>query len=309
MARGATWDAALEQRVGEAIAEEVRAKGASVLLAPTINLLRHPRWGRAQETYGEDPLHVGRMGVAFIRGAQRHALASAKHFAVNSIEDTRLVVDVSVDERTLREIYLPHFRMAVEQGHVASVMAAYNMVNGHFNAENFHLLRDVLKGRVALPGLRRVRLVRRHAQHRAVGDGRPRHRDAGAGVLRRAAPGRDRGRRSGADLGDRRRRAPHPAREALLPARQRPAGSGSDPHRDPGTPRPGARGGARGRSCCCGTAEPRCRSIARASRRSRSWGAWRTSPTSATRAAAWWRPSFAMTPLDGIRALRRRDRR
>ena len=152
MARGAAWDAALEQRVGEAIAEEVRAKGASVLLAPTINLLRHPRWGRAQETYGEDPLHVGRMGVAFIRGAQRHTLASAKHFAVNSIEDTRLVVDVSVDERALREMYLPHFRMAVEQGHVASVMAAYNMVNGHFNSENFHLLRDVLKGQWRFQG-------------------------------------------------------------------------------------------------------------------------------------------------------------
>jgi beta-glucosidase len=146
MARGAAWDAALEQRVGEAIADEVRAKGASVLLAPTINLLRHPRWGRAQETYGEDPLHVGRMGVGFIRGAQRHTIASAKHFAVNSIEDTRLVVDVSTDERALREVYLPHFRMAVEEGHVGSVMAAYNKVNGRFNAENFHLLRDILKG-------------------------------------------------------------------------------------------------------------------------------------------------------------------
>jgi beta-glucosidase len=92
------------------------------------------------------------MGVAFIRGAQRHTLASAKHFAVNSIEDTRLVVDVSVDERSLREMYLPHFRMAVEQGHVASVMAAYNMVNGHFNTENFHLLRDVLKGQWRFQG-------------------------------------------------------------------------------------------------------------------------------------------------------------
>jgi beta-glucosidase len=152
MARAAAWDTGLEERVGEAIADEVRAKGASVLLAPTINLLRHPRWGRAQETYGEDALHVGRMGVAFIRGAQRHTIASAKHFAVNSIEDTRLVVDVSVDERTLREMYLPHFRMAVQQGHVGSVMAAYNMVNGRFNAENFHLLRDILKGQWRFQG-------------------------------------------------------------------------------------------------------------------------------------------------------------
>lgn len=152
MARGATWEPALEERVGEAIGAEIRAKGASVLLAPTLNLLRHPRWGRAQETYGEDPLQIGRMGVAFIRGAQRHVIAAAKHYALNSIEDTRLVVDARVDERTLREIYLPHFRMAVQQGHVAAVMAAYNRVNGQYCAENYHLLREVLQGDWGFPG-------------------------------------------------------------------------------------------------------------------------------------------------------------
>jgi beta-glucosidase len=145
MARGASWDPALEERVGEAIGEEAHAKGASVLLAPTINLLRHPRWGRAQETYGEDTYHLGRMGVGFVRGAQRHVVASAKHYAVNSIEDTRLVVDVLVDERTLREVYLPHFRAVVQEGGVGSVMAAYNQVNGWYCAENVHLLRDILK--------------------------------------------------------------------------------------------------------------------------------------------------------------------
>jgi beta-glucosidase len=144
MARGATWDVALEERVGDAIGTEARAKGASVLLAPTLNLLRHPRWGRAQETYGEDPLHLGRMGVAFIRGAQRHVIATAKHYALNSIEDTRLVVDVRVDERALREVYLPQFRMAVQEGHVAAVMAAYNRVNGQYCAENYHLLHEIL---------------------------------------------------------------------------------------------------------------------------------------------------------------------
>jgi beta-glucosidase len=146
MARGATWDPALEWRVGEAIGAEARAKGVSVLLAPTLNLLRHPRWGRAQETYGEDPLHLGRMGTAFVRGAQRHVIACAKHFAANSIEDTRLVVDVTMDERTLREVYLPHFRMAVMDGGVGSVMAAYNKLNGQYCAENTHLLHDILKG-------------------------------------------------------------------------------------------------------------------------------------------------------------------
>ena len=146
MARAATWDPALEERVGEAIGAETRAKGGSVLLAPTINVLRHPRWGRAQETYGEDPLQIGRMAVAFIRGAQQHVVASAKHFAMNSIENSRYVVNVSADERTLREIYLPHFRAAVQDAQVGSVMSAYNQVNGQYCSQNAHLLQDILKG-------------------------------------------------------------------------------------------------------------------------------------------------------------------
>src|SRR5262245_52546797 len=104
MARGATWDPAIEKRVGEAIGLEAAAKGGNVSLAPTINVLRHPAWGRAQETYGEDTVQIGAMGAAFVEGAQSHVLASVKHFAVYSIEDTRFHVDVTVDERTLREI-------------------------------------------------------------------------------------------------------------------------------------------------------------------------------------------------------------
>ncbi len=145
MARGATWDLLLEERVGEAIGREVRAKGGSVLLAPTINILSHPRWGRAQETYGEDPLHLGRMGVAFVRGAQRYVVASAKHYALNNIENTRYWVNVSVDERTLREIYLSHFRMVVQEGHVGSIMSAYNRVNGNYCSGNIPLLSRILK--------------------------------------------------------------------------------------------------------------------------------------------------------------------
>ena len=151
-ARGATWDPALEQRVGEAIGTEARAKGASVLLAPVVNILHHPRWGRAQETYGEDTVHLGAMGAAFVRGAQQHVIASAKHFAANNVEDTRLEVNVTLDERTLREVYMPHFREAVQQAHVGSVMAAYNSVNGEFCAQNVHLLHDVLKGDWAFQG-------------------------------------------------------------------------------------------------------------------------------------------------------------
>jgi beta-glucosidase len=144
-ARGATWNVELERQVGEAIGLEVAAKGGNVLLAPCINMLRHPRWGRAQETYGEDVHHMARFGVAFIEGAQTHVAADAKHYAANSIEDTRFGVDVIVDERTLREIYLPAFHAAVHEANVGSVMSAYNQVNGAYASENVPLVRDILK--------------------------------------------------------------------------------------------------------------------------------------------------------------------
>ncbi len=150
--RGATWNVDLERRVGEAMAREARAVGAGVLLAPTVNILRHPRWGRAQETYGEDPFHMGELGAAFVEGVQsRDVVACAKHFAANSIEDTRFEVDVQVDERALREVYLPHFRRLVEAG-VGSVMSAYNSVNGAFCGENEPLLRDILKNEWGFAG-------------------------------------------------------------------------------------------------------------------------------------------------------------
>ncbi len=145
MARGATWEPEVEQRIGAAMGRELRAIGGNVLLAPTINNLRHPSWGRAQETYGEDVHHLSRMAVAFVRGVQEYVLANPKHYAGNSIEDTRFKVDVTIDERTLREIYLPHFRAAVLEGGAASVMSAYNSVNGQFCGENKLLLKQILK--------------------------------------------------------------------------------------------------------------------------------------------------------------------
>jgi beta-glucosidase len=145
MLRGATWDPDLERRVGEAMGAETAAKGATVLLAPTMNLLRHPRWGRTQETYGEDPRHMGAMAAAFIEGAQRYVATTAKHYALNSIEDTRFEVSVQIAERPLREMYLPHFRKVVQEAKVAGVMTAYNRVNGQYSAENFHLVRQILK--------------------------------------------------------------------------------------------------------------------------------------------------------------------
>jgi beta-glucosidase len=144
MARGASWDTDLEERVGDAIGVEARSQGANLFGGVCINLLRHPAWGRAQETYGEDPYHLGEMGAALVRGVQNHVMACIKHFAANSIENTRFRVDVQIDERTLREIYLPHFKRCIDEG-AASVMSAYNMVNGYHCGHNTHLLRDILK--------------------------------------------------------------------------------------------------------------------------------------------------------------------
>jgi beta-glucosidase len=143
-ARGATWDIELEERIGEAMGAEARALGANLVAAACINVLRHPAWGRAQETYGEDPYHLGEMGAALLRGLQRHVMGCVKHYACNSIEDTRMKVDVRINERTLREIYLPQFKRCVEEN-PASLMSAYNQVNGDYCGENHHLLNEILK--------------------------------------------------------------------------------------------------------------------------------------------------------------------
>jgi beta-glucosidase len=152
MARGATWDPALEERVGEAIGAEIRAQGGNFFGGVCVNLLRHPAWGRAQETYGEEPVLLGVMGAALARGAQRHVMACVKHFACNSMENARFTVDVRVDDRTLHEVYLPHFQMVVEAG-VASVMSAYNSVNGEWCGQNRRLLTDVLRDEWAFAGI------------------------------------------------------------------------------------------------------------------------------------------------------------
>jgi beta-glucosidase len=144
MARAASWDIDLEGRIGDAIGVEVRSQGANFFGGVCINLPRHPAWGRSQETFGEDPYLLGEMGAALVRGVQRHIMACVKHFACNSIENSRYYVNVKIDERTLREIYLPHFKRCIDEG-VASVMGAYNKVNGEFCCHNRHLLIDILK--------------------------------------------------------------------------------------------------------------------------------------------------------------------
>jgi len=144
MARGATWDPVLEERVGDAIGRELRATGADLTGAVCVNLLRHPAWGRAQETYGEDPHHVGEMGAAFTRGLQRHVMACVKHFACNSMENARFTVDIEADDVALHEVYLAHFKRIVDEG-VASVMSSYNSVNGEWCGENRQLLTEILR--------------------------------------------------------------------------------------------------------------------------------------------------------------------
>ncbi len=146
MARAATWDTQLEEQVGEVMGKEARAHGANLFGGVCINLLRHPAWGRAQETYGEDPYILGEMGAALIRGVQKHnIMATIKHFAVNSIEFSRFKVNILINERTLREVYLPHFKRCISEG-CATVMTAYNKVRGEYCGQNFYLLRKILKG-------------------------------------------------------------------------------------------------------------------------------------------------------------------
>ncbi|MEM7492675.1 MAG: glycoside hydrolase family 3 N-terminal domain-containing protein, partial [Pseudomonadota bacterium] len=145
MARGASWDRDLEQRIGEVMGIEARAQGCNLSGAVCVNLLRHPGWGRAQETYGEDPYHMGELGAALSRGIQTHnVIATVKHYALNSIENARFKVDVRIDGRALREVYLPHFKRILDAG-CASVMSAYNKVNGEYCGQHRELLTDILR--------------------------------------------------------------------------------------------------------------------------------------------------------------------
>ncbi len=145
MARGASWDVSLEQRVGDALGFEARAVGANYFGGVCVNLLRHPGWGRAQETWGEDSFHVGEMAASCVQAVQRHnVMACVKHFAVNSIENNRFYVDVHVDERSLHEVFLPQFKRCVDAG-AASIMSAYNKANGDYCAHQRWLLEDILR--------------------------------------------------------------------------------------------------------------------------------------------------------------------
>jgi len=146
--RAASWDMDLEKRVGEAAGDETAASLNNMLLAPCMNIIRHPYWGRTQETYGEDSYHIGRMASAFTVGLQEYVTGCAKHFAANNIELNRSTNNAIMNEQTLREIYGRHFEMVVQDAGVGCIMASYNEINDVKSTENRHLLRDILKAPV-----------------------------------------------------------------------------------------------------------------------------------------------------------------
>lgn len=156
LALGATWDPPLIREVATAISDEARAiantrGGALTFFSPTVNVLRDPRWGRAEESYGEDPYLLSRMAVAFVRGLQGEdpkylkTVATVKHFLGNNHENGRFDTSSDIDARALREYYTPHFLAAVTEARVSSVMAAYNAVNGVPMVDNAPLLTGLLR--------------------------------------------------------------------------------------------------------------------------------------------------------------------
>ncbi len=152
MLRGATFDDELEYRIGEVFAKEASALDANLFAGVCINLLRNPMWGRAQETYGEDPYLLGRMGAALTKAMQDNGIiACPKHYALNSIEDLRFSANAIADERTLHEVYLPHFKKCIDAG-AMSIMGAYNKVNGTYACENKELLTDILRDKWGFDG-------------------------------------------------------------------------------------------------------------------------------------------------------------
>ncbi len=153
IAMASSWDVELVEAEGRAIAQQLKALGRDMILAPTVNIARTPLWGRNFEGYGEDPYLAARMGVAYVRGVQGEGvIPSVKHFAANNQEFERHRIDETIDPRTLNEIYFPAFRAAVQEAGAWAVMNAYNKVNGRWCAESPFLLTDTLRKRWGFKG-------------------------------------------------------------------------------------------------------------------------------------------------------------
>lgn len=149
-----SWDEGLGEALGQALGEEAAAQGVDILLGPGLNIKRSPLCGRNFEYFSEDPYLAGKMAASYVRGIQSRGVhACPKHFAVNSQELRRMAMNAVVDERTLREIYLTGFEIAVKEGGARSIMTSYNQVNGTYANENKHLLQDILRGEWGFGGL------------------------------------------------------------------------------------------------------------------------------------------------------------
>ncbi len=143
---GAAWNPELVEQVGQALGEETRGMDCDILLGPCVNIVRDPRGGRNFETFSEDPYLAGKTAVAYIKGVQSQGVGtSLKHFAANNYEIERDRASSNVDERTLREIYLAQFEMAVKEAQPWTVMCSYNRINGVYASQNQHLLNEILK--------------------------------------------------------------------------------------------------------------------------------------------------------------------
>ena len=154
LALAATWNPDIAQAEGVVIGEEALARRKHIMLGPAVNIMRTPLCGRNFEYYGEDPYLAGRIAVGFIRGEQSRNVASCiKHFVANNQEAQRTTINVEMDERTLREIYLPAFEAAVREAGVWAVMGAYNKLGGQFCCQNDYLLNKILKGEWKFQGL------------------------------------------------------------------------------------------------------------------------------------------------------------
>jgi beta-glucosidase len=154
IALAASWDVDLARRFGTTMGQDARARGVHVILAPGMNIYRAPMCGRNFEYFGEDPFLAARMAVSVIKGIQsQRVIATAKHFAGNNQEFGRMDLSSDIDERTLREIYLPAFEASVKEAKVGAVMDAYNLVHGVHMTENKHLNNEILKGDWGFDGI------------------------------------------------------------------------------------------------------------------------------------------------------------
>ncbi len=152
MARGASFDPGLEEEIGHAIGKEVRAFGGNLFAGVCVNLPYNPGWGRSQESYGEETHHIGAMGAALVRGVQdEDVMACVKHYAFNDMENARFKVSVTCDQRTEKEVYLPHFKDCLDAG-AASFMSSYNRYNGVQCGHHHYLLQEVLKDQWGFDG-------------------------------------------------------------------------------------------------------------------------------------------------------------